>query len=99
MFEFFMNSALISEDQLGFTSGDSCVNQIEIIRFSCSGSQDSLSWYLQGFQKSLTIFSSPNNVSGSLFRLPKDILTKLKQRANLTAKTLHRHMLKQYSSF
>ena len=43
MFEFFMNSALISEDQLEFTSGDSCVNQIEIIRFSCSGSQDSLS--------------------------------------------------------
>ena len=78
MFEFFMNSALISVDQLGFTSGDSCVNQIEIIRFSCSGSQDSLSSYFQGFQKSLTIFSSPNNASGSLFRLPKDILTNLK---------------------
>ena len=36
IFEFFMNSELISQGRSGFTSGNFCVKQIE-------GSQDSLS--------------------------------------------------------
>ena len=82
MFGFFLDKRLISANQLGFKPGDSCINQLLLIKYNIYKSFDDdyevkdvffdfSKWFDKVWHKGLIFRLQENGISGNLLKVLK----------------------------